>query len=308
MLALLALVLAAPTPVAPAKTVAAACPLPAGWSEVAKRRPRFVIFGELHGTREAPALVGDTACALAARGDHILLAIEQGSTDNAALQAAWRLPDARFARALRAIDGWARDDGVGSEAMFALIVRMHALKERGARISIVAFSGIRDDAQQARFAALQGQGPHEAAQAENIADAAAAGSYDRVLVLVGNFHATTQIAGDGADRFEPMARRLARYGPTLSLQMRFAAGSMWNCAGKPGVHVPIGQPVPPDAIECAVHYTRGDADLRRAPFVGLGGFPGEPPASGYDGFFWVGPVHGSPPMQAITPPPPAAGA
>src|SRR3546814_2334378 len=41
------------------------CAMPQGWPAIAERRPHYVIFGETHGTREAPAFVGRIACALA---------------------------------------------------------------------------------------------------------------------------------------------------------------------------------------------------------------------------------------------------
>src|SRR3546814_8671163 len=34
------------------------CAMPQGWPAIAERRPHYVIFGETHGTREAPAFVG----------------------------------------------------------------------------------------------------------------------------------------------------------------------------------------------------------------------------------------------------------
>lgn len=304
MIAMLAALLALPLlpPATPrtginAPPAAVLCRMPEGWAEIAKRRPRFVVFGETHGTEQAPAFVGDVACALAAKGERILLAIEQSSTDNTALQEAWRLPAGRFEQQLRTI-GWAgRQDGVASRAMFALLVRLHGLKAQGFAIDIAAFNSARDDAQRARFAHLPAQGPHEAAQAENIRDAAAAGKYDRVLVLVGSLHARKQTVGQGADRFKPMVMHLARAEPTVSLEMRHAAGSIWNCMLKPGTDLKPGQPISRDALACGDHPVRGDRDLKHRPFLRLGSFPGAPDAGTYDGFFWLGPVNGSAPLQ-----------
>src|SRR3546814_20260999 len=100
--------------------------------------------------------------------------------------------------------------------MFALLVRLHGLKEAGVAVDVAAFNGMRDDAQRARLAGLPGQGPHEAAQAENIRDAAAAGDYDRLLILVGSFHARKSTGGAGDDRFEHMAMSSAPSGPPTS--------------------------------------------------------------------------------------------
>jgi hypothetical protein len=275
--------------------------LPPGWDKVAERDPRFVVFGEMHGTRQGPEFFDALACALASRGERVLLGVEHNATDDAALQAAWNGPADRFETAL-AETGWAgRQDGVASEAMFALLVKAHELKERGLPISVVAFNGIKSADQASRFADLAGQGPHEAAQAENIAEAASSGDYDRVLVLVGSFHARKDEVERSGLRFEPMARRLARSGTTISLEMRYGPGTSWNCILKPGAALVPGQPLPPDAMDCANHPTGGNANFEAAPFIDLGQPAGLPVQGEYDGFFWIGPISGSPPLRPLAP-------
>lgn len=283
-------------PAQPADAAApAACAKPEGWSSVAGRKTRYIIFGETHGTREAPAFLGTVACGLARRGERLLVAIEHGATDNDALQAAWALPDAQFPAALRQ-KGWAgREDGVASQAMFDLMLRLHALKTSGRRIDVVAFNGARDEEQRARFRHLPAQGPHEAAQAENIRRAAEAKRYDHVLVLVGNLHARKQPVVRGSVSYEPMAMRLAAPTAITSLVMAHGPGTMWNCLLKPGIQLEAGKPPPPGAIECASHDTPRNAALDRPPFLALGPLLGFEEDFPYDGYFWVGPVSGSPP-------------
>ncbi|HEX8468857.1 MAG TPA: hypothetical protein VF620_13735 [Allosphingosinicella sp.] len=274
---------------------AGVCAVPAGWSEVAKRRTRYIIFGESHGSSEAPAFVGKTACGLARKGERLLVAIEHQAPENDALQAAWKLPKSQFPAALR-LTGWkGRNDGVGSEAMFELLLRLHSLKSDGKRIDVVGFNGARDSAQGERFKDLPGQGPHEAAQAENIRVAAEAKAYDHVLVLVGNLHARKQPVVRGGVSFEPMAMRLAPPQAITSLLMTHGSGSTWSCRLKPGVVLDPKKPLPPNSLDCANHPTRGVAELDKPPFLALGTMPGSDPDPAYDGFFWVGPVTGSPP-------------
>ncbi len=68
------------------------------------------------------------------------------------------MPDAAFVPALTKA-GWAeRDDGVGSESMLAMLVALHHEARTGRRIDIVAFSGVKDEAQARQFAQLPGQG------------------------------------------------------------------------------------------------------------------------------------------------------
>ncbi|WP_395328814.1 hypothetical protein WBP06_13820 [Novosphingobium sp. BL-8H] len=282
----------------PSEAVAAkACTVPQGWSEIATRHPRYVVFGELHGTQESPAFLGNLACGLASRGERILVAIELQSAADDALQQAWKLPDDRFVQAASAAGFAHREDGVASQAMFAMLVRLHGLKEAGLPIDVVAFNGTADQAR--RFPELAAQGPHEAAQAENIREAASRGTYDNVLVLVGNFHAGKVRHGDGAESFDPMAVRLASFGSVVSLNMRYATGTAWNCLVKPGMKLVPGHPLPDDALDCGNHSVQSSVDLQRAPFIQLGAFPGAKADSAplYDGFFWLGPISGSAPFS-----------
>lgn len=183
----------------------------------------------------------------------MLVAVEHNANHNDLLQAAWALAPAQFATALRRAGWEGRQDGVGSQAMFELLVGLHQLKDRGRRIDIVAFNGARDDEQRERFKHLPDQGPHEAAQAENIRRAAEAGRYDHVLVLVGNLHARKQPVTRRGVSFEPMAMRLAPAAAITSLNMAGAGGTKWNCVLKPGARLQPGQPLPPDLLDCGSH-------------------------------------------------------
>lgn len=91
---------AEPNPVASKAALTTACSIPSGWADIAQRKPHFVVFGEIHGTEEAPELVGNVACALAAQGKSILVAVEHNVSFDAAYQAAWQLPPEKFAAAL----------------------------------------------------------------------------------------------------------------------------------------------------------------------------------------------------------------
>lgn len=272
------------------------CAVPSGWGDVVALDPKYVVFGELHGTRESPAFVGSTLCGLAAKGEHLLLAIEHSSTDNEKLQMAWLLPTDEFRNALPSIGWKGRQDGVASEAMFEMVVQAHGLNQRGFPIDIVAFNGARDLAQSDKWSHLPGQGPHEAAQAENIFAAGSAKPYDHVLILVGNYHAGMQPIKLGANEFEPMALRLSKFAKTISLDMHYAEGTAWNCLLKPNADLKPGQPVPEDAIDCANHPASGYPDLQQPPFIQLYFSSGADSAQGYDGFFWVGPISGSRPI------------
>lgn len=268
------------------------CDLPAGWSDVAKLDPRFVVFGELHGTNEGPRFVGSLACALARENKRVLVAIEHNASENAALQSAWNSDD--FEEKLANLGFSGRSDGIASMAMFDMMVGLHLLKESGLPVAIAAFNGFKDEPQRSRFADLPGQGPHEAAQAENIANASMAQSYDNVLVLVGNLHARkTPIIRNG-NEFDPMARHLSQYGKAVSLNMRYADGTAWNCLLKPGADRTTTT-IAREDMDCGPHASKGEPELRPEVFIGL---EKADPVGGpliFDGFFWVGPISASPP-------------
>lgn len=274
------------------------CSPPRRWTEVAARRTKYVVFGEVHGTRESPAFIGSLACGLASRGERLLIAIELDAIADPAIQSAWLLPEEQFDDALRATGWFKREDGVGSEAMFDLLQKLHRLSAHGSKIDVVAFNGFSDDEQRRRFGGLPGQGPHEAVQADNIRQASERGRYDHVLVLVGNLHARKTPVDDGRGPFKPMAMQLGPAEQVTSLKMRFSGGSMWNCVTNPNVTLVRGRPIPPDAMACGIHETRRSrVDLGFDAFVRLGAFPGEPPDPNYDGYYWLGQVNGSPPAS-----------
>lgn len=286
----------------PTATDATPCQVPPGWDQVAAQSAKVVVFGEMHGTREAPAFVGNLACALAAKGERVLVAVEHAAIDDSDFQKAWAMPEASFVPALTKVDWAERNDGVGSESMLAMLVGLHHWARIGHKIDIVAFNGVKDEAQARQFAHLPGQGPHDAAQAENIRMAAARQPYDHVLVLTGNTHARKRPVAYTSIAFEPMAMRLARSVPVIALNMTSGGGSSWTCELKPGVvHKPHAPNTDAD-VECAAHPLGKDADLDRAPFIALGSLPGQQPDPDYDGIFWLGAVSASPPAVSAQSP------
>ena len=277
---------------------AATCALPLGWDQVAATGRKYVIFGEMHGTEQSPAMVGGVACASARRNERVLVAVELDSREDDGLQAAWGGPHQGFReRLLVAMPNWkGRNDGVASRAMLAMLDDLHALKAQGMSIDVVAFNGSRGPEQTARFKHLLGQEPHEAAQAENIRRAADAARYDRVLVLVGNLHARKRPVERRAVSWKPMAMQLAPADQIVSLNMVSGAGTMWNCRLKPGYAPKPGQPFSSAAIACGAIPTRSDG-AEGAPQIGLGPISPVELDPAYDGHFYVGPVTASAPAS-----------
>lgn len=271
------------------------CTSPDGWHAVVQRDPKFVVFGESHGTREAPAFFGSLACSLATDGEVILIAIEFSPYHNDALQDAWNADEEDFDNLLLQAGWRGRRDGVGSEAMFEMVRDLHRLKKAGYAIDITAFSGAGSEDQREKFAHLPGQGPHEAAQAENVANAAEKRSYDRVLVLVGNLHAEKQPIDLGRGAFDPMAKRLGAYGSVLSLNVKYDAGTSWSCQLRADFDPKIdGSPTDAD-IECGPHPAGATGSFNRNAFIEVVDQTPDSAETGFDGFFWLGPITASPP-------------
>jgi len=179
--------------------------------------------------------------------------------------------------------------------MADLLVRLHSLSRGGQLIDIVAFNGATDEAQASRLSHLPAQGPHEAAQAENIRAAASAKPYDYVLVLVGNIHARKRPVERSGVAFEPMAMQLAPATDLVTLNMETAGGTVWNCQLKPGVKPDPKEPIGDDAIACGSYPLRGSADREREPFIELSRPLMTNSDADYDGVFWLGTVSASPP-------------
>ena len=275
------------------------CVAPAGWDAISERDPHFVVFGELHGTREAPDFFGSLACNLASNGQRLLIGIEFSPIFEEALQEAWNADEAKFDSLLLEAGWKGREDGVASEAMFEMVRKLHRLKTAGHAIDITAFNGIGSEAQGKKFDSLPGQGPHEAAQAENLAMSAAAGRYDRVLVLVGNFHATRRSMDFGTGLFEPMAKRLEQYGSVVTLTAKNAPGTSWNCQRREGYDIEKDGPPTNDDIRCGARATGGIDSLGSDRFISLYENNRDPEGTGLDGFFWIGEITASPPQAPL---------
>lgn len=275
------------------------CTSPDGWDAVVERDPKFVVFGELHGTREAPAFFGSLACSLATDGEVILIAIEFSPYYDDALQEAWKADEEDFENLLLQAGWRGRRDGVGSDAMFKMVRDLHRLSRAGYAIDVTAFNGAGSEDQREKFAYLPGQGPHEAAQAENVATAAEKRSYDRVLVLVGNLHAEKQSIDLGRGAFDPMAKRLGAYGSIVSLNVRYDAGTNWSCQLRGDFDPKTDGSPTDDDIECGPHPAGATGSFDRNAFIEVGDQTADTAEASFDGFFWLGPITASPPKAPM---------
>lgn len=227
----LSLVLAGPSQAAePCRDVAGAMAL---WKA---RETRYVLFGEMHGTAEAPALFGDVVC-LASGERPVIVALEMPATEQAALDLFMASDgSSKDLAALLAGAFWSAKshDGRSSEAMLSLIGRLRELKAAGRPLKVLAFvpeypSGFHQDY-------------YELDMALALTVAGRASPDALVLVLVGNFH-----AGRRTDfGIMPAALHLPD-AETVVLDLVVAGGEAWNCQ-KDG---------------CGPHRLGGDPETKR---------------------------------------------
>jgi erythromycin esterase-like protein len=202
-----------------------------------------VFFGEMHGTRETPALVAEVIDAYAARKRPVVLALEVNTEEQPRFD---RYIASRGTAADRAMllggAHWreGHHDGRDSKAMFELIEHVRQLHARHVPIALVAFNDTSTDMN------MRNRG-----MAEVLRATAQHFSTSTLLVLTGNVHAMTRrpqwaMFQDGK-RIEPpksAGQYLADLAP-VSIDVQGASGGYWACiAGGCHVQTIEGSPTP----------------------------------------------------------------
>lgn len=190
---------------------------------VARPNIRWIIVGEMHGTRETPAIFGDLTC-LASSSQPVIVAVEQTTTEQPAIDDfigsnGDAVAISRFLKSKI----WTQPmkDGRSSEAYFHLFQRLRDLRAAGQITSVVAFQPLYDPGP-AGFKA----GDYENALAASLVSRA--GQNARVLVLVGNIHAMRIAPAWAKPAYLPMAGYLPPE-TSVTLDARLDGGSYWAC-------------------------------------------------------------------------------
>lgn len=194
------------------------------------RDKSLLVIGEMHGSREAPALMAALGYHFAQAGP-VLIGLEVPVQEQARLDAFLASNgDAAARRDVLAGTYWQvpreRSDGRRSEAMFGLLERVRVLRADGCAIRLMAF----DDVD------FYGAGrDRDALMAARLRELRLAHPDTTMLVLTGNYHARlvppdhviiNDIRTD--DVRKPMAGYLGDLG-VVSINLRAHDGAAWAC-------------------------------------------------------------------------------
>ncbi|MFZ5440281.1 MAG: TPR end-of-group domain-containing protein [Myxococcota bacterium] len=221
------------------------------------------VFGELHGTRELPAAVGELACHAARRG-RVVVGLELKADPSFA--AFEQLQGEALRRGLLAGPAWSTpmQDGRTSTAMLALLERLAGLRAAGAPIELLLFD-----------ADASGDVTRDQAMAALVRARRAATPGATMLVLTGNLHAlkTKGSPWKRDDAYEWMSSLLP---DATTFDASTPLGTAWVCSGQ-------------DASSCGARVVQARPGAARTTALSRRA------ARGYDGVLDVGALTASPP-------------
>lgn len=224
-----------------------------------------VLFGEIHGVQELPAVFGDAVCATASSGAPVEIGIEAPKSEQASFDrflASQGTPSDRTALLATPFWSGAYQDGRRSQARADLLDRLRRMRGAGLPIGVFLFDvDAGDDA-----------GARERAMAENIAAHVRAHPDAVTLVLVGEVHAWKTQGSPWDPGFLPMGWHLVQGGLRVrSLGRATPTGTAWVCTS-----------ASPD--DCGTIGTKATEPLPSGGASGVELLPA-PSARGYDGLY-----------------------
>ena len=187
---------------------------------------RLVLLGEMHGTREVPALVGRLVTAYSA-DEPVLLGLEIHRTERRRLRR--YLDSDGSADDMAALSGSAywrvaptRNDGRRTREMLELIEQVRALRADGRNVDIVLYDPGSDTAGTSEARDL--------AMANEVRTALSGLSHGRLLILTGNVHAILERPSFAPPEMQtPMGSYLRDLDP-YSVHITASSGQFWACA------------------------------------------------------------------------------
>lgn len=187
---------------------------------------RLIIIGEMHGTREIPALVGELANRYSQQGPLLLgIEISRGEHDSLRDYLSSPIPAPSY---LAARPAWQKprtaNDGRRSKAMLALIEVMRRLRAQGRDVAVLPFDVSRSG---------NGAEARDHAMADYLRAAYQALPNGRLLVLAGNVHAMQEKPTYCPQCQSPMTSYLRDLAP-FSVSVVAERGASWGCTARCG--------------------------------------------------------------------------
>lgn len=204
----------------------------------------LLLFGEMHGSKEAPELIRGVACDVSA-SEAMAVGLEVPSGDQPLFDAYMASHGtADDVRRLIASEFWQKSrDGRSSAAMLELIEGLRALKQAGRPVSLFAFDE-QTSIDMDRNAAI----------ADGVRRFHAANPKTRIIALMGNAHAVQSSGQIGERTWVSSGSLLADLHP-VSVLVSHPAGTIWACmAGGCGIKT-----IPAKGEETAPGFHEGSA-------------------------------------------------
>ena len=175
---------------------------------------RFVLVGEMHGTKETPAIFADLVCSARTTKRTVIAALE--FRDQHAVDASLGTePRQARMKALLSTEEWKGSDGRASQAMLALLERLRSLEAEGVLSRVIAFSASGHSGAQ-----------DEQAMASALLTKSASDLDALIIVLTGNLHAAKKPLLEAVP-YPPMGAFLPP-AQTISLLVTDLGGEAWN--------------------------------------------------------------------------------
>ena len=235
---------------------------------------RVLLLGEIHGTAESPAFVGEVACHAVAAGLTVTVALELPQRDQ--LQVDTYLAKNGVAADRNSLYSafWRKSyqDGRTSIAMADLLEGLRRLGTLGS-LEVVLID---------RPTARQGR---DAVMATKLAEVVAAAPEGIVIALTGNMHNRTVPGAPWNAEYQPMGFLLAEMVPDLdllALDVAHTGGTAWACLSN--------QPCQEQDLKGS-----GTRESRAATLFE------SPDEHGFHGRYEVGAIHASSPASALEP-------
>ena len=242
-----------------------------------------LLFGELHGTREAPAFVANAACMALQAGHRIRVGLEVNQEEMERFETFMASRGTPADRAAL-LEGpfWQPEapDGRSSQAMVELVDRLRRFRGGGHSVSLTLFDSV-------QFHQAGGK-DRDRQMATRLAEEIGKDSDTVTLVLTGNIHSRVVPGTPWDSDFQPMGLLLSELLPKqpLALDLSWSGGSAWVCQG--------ARPEDCGPIELSAKRPGDDWQLEVADAV-------TPGANKHHGWYHVGRLSASHPAATNSP-------